>query len=417
MTCGICGFVGPPSHDARRCPLSERLCRHSLPIDHEFFLASPCMTHNCVCKKVCTTCYAVGHQTQTQSFVSDRWRMGDGGAITRKTPRRGVEVQDFACPKMTVGLMNILIQGAKTSATNSAVRRSEMDAAAVRLRQNSLQSGLGDLKDVVVVLEAQGSPAALLEGANRPAFDALTAGIDDGAVTANLRAAAAMEDQTGLEPVETSVGGAMSAALSTDEGEPSPRPSRIQDYAAAIARQRTRAGMPSRAASRKEGLAATRTPRPVSASPGPQPLRRSRAVLRSLGHNVDGPVEPVEEPTPSAWPAGTREAFSSPLPHFFSASFSRLSPVLVAHRVSLSLFCASDLEGADGRLTAFFVGGATRFHVRGFVLLSGSVSAAQVADWLCCDIPSDEQPSMLPSVAAAVQKVHAVASGAAASSV
>ncbi|KAK1858011.1 hypothetical protein I4F81_000625 [Pyropia yezoensis] len=210
-----------------------------------------------------------------------------------------------------------------------------MDAAAVQLRQNSLQSALGDLKGIVVVLEAQGSPAALWDGPNRPAFDALTAGIDDGAVTANLRAAAATEDQTGLEPVETSVGGAMSAALSTDEGEPSPRPSRIQDYEAAIAR----------------------------------------------------------------------------------ASFSRLSPVLVAHRMSLSLFCASDLEGADGRLTAFFVEGATRLHVGGFLLLSGSVSAAQVANWLCCDIPSDEQPSMLPSVAAAVQKVHAVASGAAASSV
>ncbi|KAK1859759.1 hypothetical protein I4F81_002353 [Pyropia yezoensis] len=176
--------------------------------------------------------------------------------------------------------MNIPIQGAKASATNSAVRRAEMDAAAVRLRQNSPQSGLGDLKDVVVVLEAQGSPAALLDGPSRPAFHALTAGIYDGAVTANLRAAAAMEDQTGLEPVEI---------------------------------------LPLR--------------------------RRSRAVLRSLGHNVDGPVEPVEELTPSAWPA------------------------------------------------------------------------AQVADWLCCHIPSDEQPSMLPSVAAAVQKVHAVASGAAASSV
>ncbi|KAK1866196.1 hypothetical protein I4F81_008716 [Pyropia yezoensis] len=180
--------------------------------------------------------------------------------------------------------MNILIEGAKTSAAHSAVRRTKMDAAAVRLRQNSLQSVLGDLKDVVVVLEVQGSLAALLDEPNRPAFDALTAGTDDGAVTANLRAAAAMEDQTGLEPVETFVG-------------------------------------------------------------GPQPLRRWRAILRSLGHNVNGPVEPVKELTPSAWPA------------------------------------------------------------------------AQVADWLCCDIPSDEEPSMLPSVAAAVQKVHAVASGAAASSV
>lgn len=103
MTCSICASEG---HDARRCTLNERLCRHSLDETHRLFLAPPCMTLNCVCKKRCTTCYKIGHQAQTQSFVEDRWRFNDAGSIVRKTPRRGIERQDLACEQTTEKLIS-----------------------------------------------------------------------------------------------------------------------------------------------------------------------------------------------------------------------------------------------------------------------------------------------------------------------
>lgn len=80
-----------------------------------------------------------------------------------------------------------------------------------------------------------------------------------------------------------------------------------------------------------------------------------------------------------------------------------MTPEQIAHRVSRALFCVTDVSDADPRLTAFFVSGAARHHVRGFALMSGSLCAAQVADWLCCDIPIEELSSLLPSVAAAIQ--------------
>lgn len=63
----------------------------------------------------------------------------------------------------------------------------------------------------------------------------------------------------------------------------------------------------------------------------------------------------------------------------------------------------TDVSNADSRLTAFIVSGAARHHVRGFALMSGSLCAAQVVDWLCCDIPIEERSSLFTSVAAAIQ--------------
>lgn len=78
------------------------------------------------------------------------------------------------------------------------VRRAERAAAADRLREKVRESLLGKIDAVVDVLDSQGSKAALLEGSNRYSFKVLHRSTSDGAVMANLREAAATEDQQGL---------------------------------------------------------------------------------------------------------------------------------------------------------------------------------------------------------------------------
>lgn len=93
------------------------------------------------------------------------------------------------------------------------------------------------------------------------------------------------------------------------------------------------------------------------------------------------------------------------LPAFNSSTFFWLAPINIAHRVSLSMFCASDLGDTEARVTGLLIRGADLSHLRGLALASGTLCAAQVADWLCSGMPVEEQPSLLPSVAAAVQRL------------
>jgi len=58
---------------------------------------------------------------------------------------------------------------------------------------------------------------------------------------------------------------------------------------------------------------------------------------------------------------------------------------------------------ADAELTATLIKGALASNIRGYSLMSGTVSAAQDADWLCSAMPPTLLPALLSSVALAVE--------------
>lgn len=199
-------------------------------------------------------------------------------------------------------------------------------AAAERLRQNAKESGLLNIGDVVVVLEGAGSNAAVLDEPNRAAFDALASRFDEGAVAANLHAAAAVEDQAGLGDEGSSV---VSRVVAGVDGVPSAGGNYRSAYTRAIAQQSAANGSPSRAASaasRKVALAATRSPPVVSRTPGAVSSRKSRARGARAGGLVAGREPPADSglgsgESVSSWPAGSRAPLTVRLPSFSSAFF------------------------------------------------------------------------------------------------
>ena len=98
---------------------------------------------------------------------------------------------------------------------------------------------------------------------------------------------------------------------------------------------------------------------------------------------------------------GTREAFSAEMPSFYDKAFGSSTPLRVAHLVIEQTYHCP-VADADPELAATIMKGALVTHVRGYSLMSGTLSAAQVAEWLCCGMPPTLRPVLLSSVALAV---------------
>jgi len=90
------------------------------------------------------------------------------------------------------------------------------------------------------------------------------------------------------------------------------------------------------------------------------------------------------------------------MPFFYDKAFGSSTPLRVAHLV-IEQMCQCPVADADAELAASLIKGALESHVRGYSLMSGTLSAAQVADWLCSGMPPTLRPALLSRVALAVE--------------
>ena len=117
--------------------------------------------------------------------------------------------------------------------------------------------------------------------------------------------------------------------------------------------------------------------------------------------DIDGAASRVHQ---FAWPAGARGAFATPLPAFFSPTFAANPPAKIAHMM-LENMCQCPMGDVDEELGGMIIKGAVESHVRGYTLASGTLSAAQVSEWLCAAMPGTMQASTLTPMARAVATV------------
>jgi len=114
---------------------------------------------------------------------------------------------------------------------------------------------------------------------------------------------------------------------------------------------------------------------------------------------------PPPPPAPaSSSPKGTRLEFEKALPAFSSPSFASRTPVSIARSV-LETMCHCPVLDIEKELAATVIKGAVDSHIRGYVLTSGTLCAAQVAEWLCCNMPESMRAATVSTVARALDKV------------
>jgi len=120
----------------------------------------------------------------------------------------------------------------------------------------------------------------------------------------------------------------------------------------------------------------------------------------------------------NGWPEATRARFERKLPVFVSPTFGGKPPVRIAHAVVVELYLCP-IKDVDAEMAGVAVKGACDSQVRGFMLTSGTLSSAQVSEWLCSAMSAALRPATLPGMAYAVQRVvdNAVAEAAALSGV
>ena len=386
MKCGICHYVAPPDgtgHTARTCPLRQTLCRRSLQRDHPFAEKGQCGNAKCVHHKVCGVCGLTGHQYGTQTYALDRWVVKDG-RLLRKKANRPLDETDFVCVLMTSATVRNLVNNTQSVSAAAAQVGIERRRNVSRLRANTHAEAVG-LDESVRLMQSLGSSAAVLQGDNKVAFDALVAARDDGAVAANRRAADAVEsdvdgaeggdgeegsDDNKVDGDVVSVAGANSTPRSRVKSLRGPPGGRMGLYAAAINKGKS-----------------------------PRSNGKNKAVK---GAKADvQPHVPVVVDLESLWPPGTRQPWSSCMPEFNNPDFGSLPPLKVAHLV-IEQMCQCPVADADPELAALLIAGAMQSHVRGYSLMSGTLSAAQVADWLCSTMPATMKPALLTTIAVTV---------------
>jgi len=457
MKCSICHYVGPPdgpTHNARTCPLRQTQCRRTLPEGHAFFEAGQCVSANCVHKQLCNTCGVPGHLYGTQALSTRRWKFNNKGALVRKQTKRPLCKADFVCTMMTDVSIRSMVDNSQSVSTAAAHDAHARRVSTSRMRGNSNAQRLG-VDETVRMMEDMNSDAALLHPKNKASFKALYKNAHLGAVTAGRLAASAAEsslddatpaptdgeqeeddqDESMDESVDARRKGATGPSgvldVSEDEdimekkvrgrrgpgrgdtggGSGSPhkalrvhragKQSRTDRYAAAVAKGQRRSPP-----GKRDNL-------------GGASNRRNRSGnVKGIVQNVDAAIDvDGEAPTSSdrGWPLATRKRFEVSLPVFFSPRFGGMTPVLIAHAVSVQLYqCA--LEDVDKELAGIIVEGAVKAQVRGYMLTSGTMCSAQVAEWLCSAMPKALRSATLPSMAHAVQQVVEKEAAAAATS-
>jgi len=332
---------------------------------------------------VCGVCGLSGHQYGTQTYALDRWVIKDG-RLLRKKANRVLDETDFVCVMMTGTTVRNLVNNTQSVSAAAAQVGIERRRNVSRLRANTRAEAVG-LDESIRLMQSLGSAASVLQGDNKVAFDALVAARDDGAVAANRRAADAVEsDVDGDEGGDGDAGSddnkvdvevdAVAGASSTPRGRVKslrgPPGGRMGLYAAAI-------------------------------NKGKYP--RSKGNNKAAkGGKADKPLQvPVVNDPDSLWPPGTRQPWSNRMPEFYDRDFGSLPPLKVAHLV-IEQMCQCPVADADPELAALVIAGAIQSHVRGYSLMSGTLSAAQVADWLCSTMPATMKPALLTTIAVTV---------------
>jgi len=439
MKCGICHYVSSPdgpTHNARTCPLKQTQCRRSLHEGHPFFEPGHCVSAGCVHKQKCNTCGITGHLYGTQALTTRRWKLNKNGRLVRKQTSEALKKEDFVCTLMTELSVKSMVDNSVSVSTAAAQDAHTRRVATSRLRGNVNAERLG-IEETVRVMEGLGSEAALLQDQNKKGFKTLYANAHLGAVEANRLAASAAEsslDEATPPPSDGeeddllstpgvdgaspwSMGGGSANGLTqgggpgvgsrgrsgggsglggrSSSGRPKQqekserrllagRQSRTARYAAAVAKGQARS-------SRKS----------VGQKPGKEKGKALRAGAASASAEPIDVDAAADGPDLQDWPFNTRARFETNLPVFFSPRFSGTPPLRIAHAVVSELY-QCPFEEVDSDMAGIVVKGAIDSQVRGFTLTSGTLCAAQVAEWLCAAMTQALRFVTLPSMALAI---------------
>lgn len=418
--CGICDYVSPPDgprHDARTCPLKNVECRKSLPDGHPFSMPGHCLQESCVYTHHCDTCGLKGHSRGTLKLNPSRFRFNDKGIFVRRQNKAPLGPEDFVCTLLSQSAN--LVSNTQNASAAKAVDAHQRRVSTFRLLDNVHAAGM-DLSEAIRLVEHKGTKSALLNSKNKKAFLTLTKNAHLGAVEATRLAAEEAESSLGEEGLSSSEDenerspekrpdggrpGAQSRAVRRFEKS---RKSRMDRYALAVYRGRT--GKATQVLGTGKSALPRRTKNRMSSngsegeSSSPD---NTEAALGSRAFDAEGDV---------AWPRGTRAAFENDLPVFFSPSFAACTPLQVAH-AAMERMCQCPIGDVEKVLSGLVVKGAMERHVRGYILTSGSLNAAVVAEWLCSSIPDAMRAGSLTSMARAVAAVVDEAATKAATSV
>jgi len=323
-----------------------------------------------------------------------------------------------------------MVDNSLSFSTAAAQDARERQGATSRLRGNANADRL-DIDETVRVMERLGSDAAVLQKENKAGFKALYKNFHLGAVAAGHLAASAadssMEDATSCsdghdkdddlstsgddEEAVLGLGGkgkgrARSGMSSTEHkmtkamrAHRSGRQSRTARYASAVAKGQRRFFT-----TKKKGT-------------------KGKAVGAEIMATIDvdsyaTATAPSSEERVRGWPLATRHRFEKNLPAFVSPQFGGAPPVRIAHAAAAELY-QFRVDEIDADMGGLIVKGATDKQVRGYMLTSGTMCAAQVSEWLCSAMPEALRSATLPNMAYAVQQMVAkeAATAAAASGV
>jgi len=398
--------------------------------------------------------------------------LNNKGRLVRKPNKQPLTKEDFVCTLMTDLSIQSMVDNSVSVSTTAAEEAHTRRVATSRLHANTNAERL-DINETVRVMEGLGSNAALLQDENKATFQTLYSNVHLGAVAANRLAASAAEsslDETtspssDVEAHSTSEEEAAAAAAGARGGRGRGRKRGVgggsgkgrrrggSDDGGHGARHAVRSGKKARRGgasgqahkdkhavraervhhagrrSRTDRYAAAiaKSQRPSSASLG---LRQGTAgkekARRGSNGGTSAALIDVDDPEDThmpvgqdnGWPEATRARFERNLPVFVSPTFGGKPPVRIAHAVVAELY-QCPIEDVDVEMAGVVVKGACDSQVRGFMLTSGTLSSAQVSEWLCSAMSAALRRATLPSMAYAVQRVvdNAVAEAAALSGV
>ncbi|OSX79456.1 hypothetical protein BU14_0076s0012 [Porphyra umbilicalis] len=461
MKFSLCHYVSHPdgpTHNARSCPLRQTQCRRSLPEGHPFKELGQCVIALCVHKEKCNTCGVTGHLYGTQALHPGRWKLNNKGRLVRKPNKQSLTKEDFVCTLMTDLSIQSMVEISVSVSTTAAEEAHTRRVATSRLHANTNAERL-HINETVRVMEGLGSNAELLQDENKATFQTLYSNVHLGAVAANRLAASAAEsslDETtppssDVEAHSTSEEEAAAAAAGARGGRGRGRKRGVGGgsgkgrrrgggddgghgarHAARSGKKARRGGASGQANKDKQAVKAERvhhagrrsrtdryaaaiakSQRPSSASLGlrqgtagkGKARRGSKGGTSAALIDVDD-LEDTHMPVgqDNGWPEATRAHFERNLPVFVSPTFGGKPPVRIAHAVVAELY-QCPIEDVDAIMARLVVNGACDSQVREFMLTSGSLSSAQVSEWLCSVMSAALRRATLPSMAYAVQRV------------
>lgn len=421
VRCGVCHYVSPPNvkgHTARTCPINQVECRRSLPVGHPFKEVGQCLLGNCIHHETCTTCGLTGHLVGTQKLSDARYKLNEEGSLVRKQSKKALNTSDFVCMKITAVAVKTLIANANNASTAADAAKIKRLATVSRLRGN-VHAGRIDVEETIELMEEMGSDAAILQAENKPVFQTLVKNAHLGAVEAGKKAAEAAESDVEDDGLVEGASDLVSSGEEDSAVEGNTRWAVKSGKNKNKKKQGVFLGAPSRrmsnyAASVVKGRRAKHAtpPRKLFKSVEPKTCKNGKAKSSaSSGSSAVAALDPVDGivfglgvDVAERWPSGTRAAFSDALPMFTFPAFGAYTSVQVAHLV-LEKVTQRPVAEIDVELSGYVTKAAVDRHVRGYMLASGTLSAAHVAEWLCCLMSAPLQTAMLTSVAQAIRTI------------